>query len=155
MCLQLVMIGFSWRWRRGSSSSIVAYVPLKIVLLPIVVMKTFNDQTGARIRARREQMNISVDDLAQFVDINVDTVSAIEEGKQQASEVELTAISQFLIVNDDYLTGNISLADVVEADNAATDVMVAWIAERFRRLPNQTVRQVVYAEIKEIIDVSS
>lgn len=100
-------------------------------------------------------MNISVDDLAQFVDINVDTVSAIEEGKQQASEVELTAISQFLIVNDDYLTGNISLADVVEADNAATDVMVAWIAERFRRLPNQTVRQVVYAEIKEIIDVSS
>lgn len=108
---------------------------------------------AVRIRARREQMLITQKQVADMIDGDAEYVEAIERGLIEPTEPELRRICQYLCIDEGYLSGGQSLDDVVLADQDATDRMVAWIREKFRALANHAVRQVVFEQIKEIIEV--
>jgi len=107
---------------------------------------------GAKIRARRLQMKMSLDDVAQGIDVPLARIDAIEQGIRVPNGSELRAICRYLLITAAYLSGDKSLVELVETDYADTDRMVAVLSERFRALPNQTYRQVAYEQIKEILD---
>lgn len=61
--------------------------------------------TGQRIKYARNQLGMSVDDLAQKLSISASTVNRYEAGKISLSSRQLKEIGQALEVNEDWLLG--------------------------------------------------
>ena len=107
---------------------------------------------GERIRARREQMHISQEDLAGVIDLDAQDIEQVENGARELPDAELGAIATYLCASDAYLAGDQDLNDLVESDQAETDQMISWIATAFRGLPNQMERHAAYTEIKDLLE---
>jgi len=110
------------------------------------------NEVGTRIKARREQMGWRIDQLCSSLDQSASHVEAIENGTVTPTEQERNTIANFLSVPIEYLVGSIELAEVIAVDERDTERMAAWISERFRALSNQSIRRVVFEQIKEIIE---
>lgn len=66
---------------------------------------SFDALIGQRIRAIREQMNLSLDDVAQKFDTSPSTISAIELGNRKVKAEDLVKFSRILGISVNYLLG--------------------------------------------------
>lgn len=98
-------------------------------------MQTF----ASRLRAIREERNVSVTELAEHLGVNKTTVYRYETGAFNALKADsLIAIAEYLQVNPDYLTGGSDNKHAAKgADGLQDDTTDAekMLLELFRKLP--------------------
>ena len=98
-------------------------------------MKTF----AARLRATREERNVSVTELAEHLGVNKTTIYRYETGAFNAIKADsLIDIAEYLKVNPDYLTGTSDNKHIVKEDEELlADITDGekMLLELFRKLP--------------------
>ena len=65
----------------------------------------FADQVGARVRSRRKELGLRQEELAKQLNRNINTVSAIENGKYLATFAQAVTLSYALDCSLDWLAG--------------------------------------------------
>ncbi|HEY3331961.1 MAG TPA: helix-turn-helix transcriptional regulator [Capsulimonadaceae bacterium] len=111
-----------------------------------------NIDLAARLRARREQMGVTCDEVAAVVDLEASGIEAIETGERGLTAAELRGVASYLCVEEAYLAGEQSLNELVASDQANIDGMIASIVQAFRALPNIMTQRVAYDQMKELLD---
>ena len=105
-----------------------------------------------RIRSRREQMSVGREELGNIIDIPVEDIEAIEEARREPSNDELSAICSYLGITQEYLDGRQTLNQIAEMDKRDAAQMLKVLDKAFRALPHHTLRVVVFAEMRSVIN---
>jgi len=74
------------------------------------------EEMGRRIAARREAMRLTLDEIAQAINMNIDRYESIENGSVKASVSEAAQITQYLLVSLDYIVNGTESADAPSFD---------------------------------------
>ena len=94
---------------------------------------------ATRLRATREERNVSVTELAEHLGVNKTTIYRYETGAFNAiKDDSLIDIAEYLNVNPDYLTGaSDNKHTIKEADGLHDDITDAekMLLELFRKVP--------------------
>lgn len=76
-------------------------------------MSEILEQIGRRIAARRKQLRMTQDELAERADVTPQTISSAERGQKSLRSENLMRVSRALGVSSDYLlTGNVTEEDL-------------------------------------------
>lgn len=65
----------------------------------------FANQVGARVKSRRKELGMRQEELAKALNRNINTVSAIENGKYLATFAQVVSLSSALDCSLDWLAG--------------------------------------------------
>jgi transcriptional regulator with XRE-family HTH domain len=102
---------------------------------------------ATRLRAVREERNVSVTELAEHLGVNKTTIYRYETGAFKALKADsLIDIAEYLGVDPDYLTGESDIRHAVkEAEALMADITdeEKMLLELFRRVPVENQQMVL------------
>lgn len=109
-------------------------------------------EMGARLYARRKQMGMAADEVGGIIDLDAESVEAIEAGQRDISRSDLDGLLSYLCVTEEFLNGRQSLESVVAADQDEAGDMLAEMVAAFTKLPNQLARRVAFTELIDFLN---
>lgn len=106
-----------------------------------------NDEIGKRIRSRRNELNITQQQIYKEIGISSGNLSGIESGKSLPSASALIGLSKVLDCSIDWiLTGNSKISESTFFNNREKDLL-----DNFRRLSNndqEEILEIILLKIK-------
>lgn len=107
---------------------------------------------GARLRARRLQMQMTAEEVAGIIDLDGTGLVEIEAGRRGLSQSDHDGLMTYLCVSEDYLSGSQTLEELVGKDETEAAEMLANIVAAYWKLPNHLARKVAYAEAIDFLN---
>ena len=99
---------------------------------------------ASRLRAIREERNVSVTELAEHLGVNKTTIYRYETGAFKALKADsLIDIAEYLNVNPDYLTGESDTRNAAKDAEADITDDEKMLLELFRRVPVESQQMVL------------
>lgn len=99
---------------------------------------------ATRLRAIREERNVSVTELAEHLGVNKTTIYRYETGAFKALKADsLIDIAEYLGVDPDYLTGESDIRHAVKEAEADITDEEKMLLELFRRVPVESQQMVL------------
>jgi len=108
-------------------------------------------EIGSRLRARREQVEMTTEVIAGIIDLNADGLEEIVSGRRGLLQSENDGLMSILCVGAEYLDGRQAIEELVSADGVEAQEMIANIVVAYWKLPNHLARKVAFVEVMDFL----
>lgn len=103
---------------------------------------------GKRLSALREQKNLSIEELSQKANVNLDYIKKIEMGTGDTSSYEMGDLASALCVDYEYLMGWVSLEDSLLQEALSKTNIVNAVENNLEYLGDETLNRLYSIYVK-------